>query len=183
MLPFSTHRERLDFCIRIMLAYVLIMVLFTLNIVALPHPFSEFAQIPLFLISVYYWAIYRPTLLPGFVVFVAGLLLDIFGGGPLGVNALIFSFVYWIVTDQRGFLVGQSFMMIWFGFGLLNAAVILLKWFIFGLLQFQWTSFFENIPAAGLGFVAFPFITLFLHIGHRVLPPPQTPLMRHGQAD
>lgn len=183
MVPFSTWGERLDSSIRITLAYGLVIALFILNIVALPHPFTGLIQIPFVLIALYYWSIYRPTLFPAFLAFAAGLFLDIIGGGPLGVNALIFYAFYWVVADQRGFLLGQSFWVIWFGFGILNACVVLIKWFVFGLLQFNWGPLLENMPAIALGFIAFPFIAIFLHLSHRVLPNPQMSLMGHNQAD
>lgn len=170
MVPFSTLSERFDFMMRAGLAYCLIAALFLLNIAALPYPFTGLVQIPFILIALYYWSIYRPTFLPGLVVFAAGLMFDIIGGGPLGVNALLFFVMHWLLVDQRGFLLGQSFLMIWLVFGMLNAGVVILRWCLYGALQFNWAPFAESLPAIGLGFVAFPFIAALLHITHRILP-------------
>lgn len=183
MIPFSTWGERLDFLVRIGLAYGLMVVLLVLNVVALPHPFTGFVQIPIVLLIIYYWSIYRPTLLPAFLVFLAGLFLDIMGGGPLGVNALIFFAVHRIVTDQRSFLLGQSFLMIWLGFGIVNSGVVLLRWLVFGVFQLNWNPVAENFPSISIGLISFPFIAALLHLSHRILPSPKMPLIGHNAAD
>lgn len=82
------------------------------------------------LMGVYYWAIYRPDLLPAWSAFLVGLLYDIIGGTPLGVNALVLLSVQGIAAGQRRFFLGKSFMVAWWAFGLLAAAAAGATWLL-----------------------------------------------------
>jgi rod shape-determining protein MreD len=72
------------------------------------------------LVSIYHWAIYRPNLLPVFAVFILGLLQDILVGTPIGLYTLVFLTVYGIVTSQRRFFTGKSFLFYWLGFATIS---------------------------------------------------------------
>lgn len=80
------------------------------------------------LIAVFYWSIYRPELLPAMTVFVAGVLFDIFTGGPMGLIALILLAVHGIAASQRRILLGQSFWVEWAGFTLVAAGAATVGW-------------------------------------------------------
>jgi rod shape-determining protein MreD len=86
------------------------------------------------LMGVYYWAIYRPDLLPAWSAFLIGLLYDIIGGTPLGVNALVLLSVQGIAAGQRRFFLGKSFMVAWWAFGLLAAAAAGATWLLVTIL-------------------------------------------------
>lgn len=66
--------------------------------------------------GLYFWSIYRPTLLPYIVVFLFGITLDFLSGGLLGLNTICFIVLVMIVRSQNRFLLGQSWQMIWAGF-------------------------------------------------------------------
>lgn len=89
------------------------------------------------LMGVYYWAIYRPDLLPAWSAFLIGLLYDIIGGTPLGVNALVLLSVQGIAAGQRRFFLGKSFMVAWWAFGLLAAAGAGATWLLVTVLYGQ----------------------------------------------
>lgn len=89
------------------------------------------------LMGVYYWAIYRPDLLPAWSAFLIGLLYDIIGGTPLGVNALVLLSVQGIAAGQRRFFLGKSFMVAWWAFGLLAAAAAGATWLLVTILHGQ----------------------------------------------
>jgi len=89
------------------------------------------------LMGVYYWAIYRPDLLPAWSAFLIGLLYDIIGGTPLGVNALVLLSVQGIAAGQRRFFLGKSFMVAWWAFGLLAAAAAGATWLLVTILYGQ----------------------------------------------
>lgn len=86
------------------------------------------------MMGVYYWAIYRPDLLPAWIAFVIGLLYDIIAGTPLGVNALVLVLVQGTAASQRKFFLGKSFMVAWWAFGLLAAGAIGLSWLLVSML-------------------------------------------------
>lgn len=127
---------------------MLIIMLFTLNVVAISFPLTGAVKAPLFLMGIYYWAIYRPTLMPVWAVFIAGLAMDLLSSLPIGMNALVFVAAGWSISGQRLFLTGQSFVMIWVGFGALSFLAAFVQWAIFGLTQLHWVSIKSFVPPA-----------------------------------
>lgn len=99
---------------------------------AVPLHLPGFASVtPLLpMIGIYYWAIYRPDLMPVAAVFFIGLLYDALSGAPMGVNAAIFVIVHGIIDSQRRFFAGKSFMIIWLGFFLVSAGALLVTWLL-----------------------------------------------------
>lgn len=182
MIPFSTLGERLDFLVRMIVPYSVMGLFFVLNIISLPHPFNGAVQIPFIVISIYYWAIYRPTLIPAGVILVTGLLFDVLTGAPIGLNGLLFLTIYWVVADQRRFLTAQSFVMIWLGFGVLYAVVLVIYWFAFSILQWHWPSLVLNVTPWLLGVISFPFMSVFLYLSHKILPEPNMPLTQQSRS-
>ena len=122
------------------------------------------------LISIYYWTIFRPDLMPALAVFAIGLFQDILSGLPLGVNALIFLLVYAIVLGQRRFFLGKSFLVMWWGFLLIVAGAFLLTWLAVSLLE---AAFLDPMPAlfqAGVTLAIFPIFTwLFIRTQQAML--------------
>ncbi|MBT4489218.1 MAG: rod shape-determining protein MreD, partial [Rhodospirillaceae bacterium] len=72
-------------------------------------PKSSLAAPVLALISVYYWSVFRPELMPAGAAFLLGLMVDVLSGGPPGLNALILIIVHWAASGQRRALAGKSF--------------------------------------------------------------------------
>jgi rod shape-determining protein MreD len=112
---------------------------FLLLLTAIPTRLPGFAGIApvLPLMGVYYWAIYRPDLLPAWLAFLVGFLYDIMAGTPLGVNALVLLLVQGVAASQRKFFLGKSFMVAWWAFGLLAAGSIGLSWLLVVILSGQ----------------------------------------------
>jgi len=103
---------------------------------AMPTHLPGFAEISpqLPLIGVYYWAIYRPELLPASMAFVIGLMNDILLGTPLGVSSLIYILVQGMTMSQRRFFLGKPFMVAWCCFAMVAAGAILLEWALVSML-------------------------------------------------
>ena len=120
--------QRLDLLARRMSPVLLTLVLVIVNMLPLPLP--EFARVlpVLPLMAVYHWSIYAPELMPTSAVFAIGVLFDALSGAPLGVNAVVFLTVYGIVSSQRRFLFGKSFLIVWLGFAVVAAAAGGLGW-------------------------------------------------------
>jgi rod shape-determining protein MreD len=168
----TTLIEHFDTGARKLLPYSLMLLLLLLNSVHLPFSAGSDIKAPLFLIGLYYWSIYRPTLIPPWMAFTAGILADLLGGLPLGLNACVFVIVQWTISDQRRFLMGQSFVMIWFGFLLLCLFSSFAEWCIFGLMNMAWPSLKSLAFSILLGMALFPFISVILHWTHKILPAP-----------
>lgn len=80
------------------------------------------------LIPVFYWAVYRPYDFSVFSAFITGLFLDFLDGTPLGVNTLVFTLFYLTTKTHRRYLLGKSFVFVWFGFALFSFGAYFLKW-------------------------------------------------------
>lgn len=103
---------------------------------AMPTHMPGFAEISpqLPLIGVYYWAIYRPDLLPASIAFAIGLMNDVLLGTPLGVSSLIFVLVQGMTVSQRRFFLGKPFIVAWCCYALVAAGSILLEWGLVSML-------------------------------------------------
>lgn len=120
--------HRMDLLARQLTPAILTLALVILNAVPLHVPgLSRIAPL-LPLMAIYHWAIFRPKLLPAWVVFVIGVLQDALSGTPVGVNALVFVAVYGAVLSQKKFFTGKSFAILWLGFALIAAGAMALSW-------------------------------------------------------
>jgi len=118
----------MDLLVRQLTPTMLTLALVIINVVPLHIPgFSNIAPL-LPLMAVYHWAIFRPRLLPAWVVFLIGILQDVLTGTPIGVNALVFLAVYGAVLSQKRFFIGKSFFILWLGFSLIAAGAAILSW-------------------------------------------------------
>ena len=162
--------EYLDIFVRLCAVYVLMFLLFILNIISISAPLSITIDVPFILMMFYYWSIYRPTLIPPFLVFCAGICLDLLSGWPLGLNAFIFLILRHNVSSQRLFLTGQPFIVVWLGYMVVSGVAMFLQWMLFGLIRLQWGAIDPVILSAFIGILLFPVISLILHFSHKILP-------------
>jgi len=162
--------RRVEEILRLMAPHFLLLLLLFVNVMALPF-FPDGAVKPqLVLMVVYYWAIYRPTLVPPLFCFGLGLLMDILSGMPPGINAFILVLTQWIVRGQRRFLMGQPYSTIWAVFGFVAVSSIFVQWLLYGLSHMHWGPLFPVFIGVLVGLFLFPFVTLLLVVTHRMLP-------------
>jgi len=166
----SVFSEQLDMFIRLCVVYVLMLVLFALNTISLSFPLTGSVEMPLVIMAIYYWSVYRPTIVPLWFVFAAGILLDLLSGLPVGLNAFIFITIRLLILDQRLFLTGQHFLTVWLGFIGVCAAAMSVQWILFGLIHWHWTPFQPMLVMIVLGIFLFPVVSVLLHLTHRLLP-------------
>ena len=125
-------------------------------------PKSSLAAPVLALISVYYWSVFRPELMPASAAFLLGLMVDVLSGGPPGLNALILILVHWAASGQRRALAGKSFAVGWLGYLLIAAGAAIINWFVAS--AFHVTAI-ESVPllvSHAIGTAAYPLVVLFL---------------------
>lgn len=170
--PYDTIADRIFLAARLALPYSVLVFLFFIGLVSSPYPFSAILDAPFFLMALYFWSVYRPTLIPPWLAFVAGLLMDLLSGGILGLNAMLFVLVRVAVVDQRRFILAQSFMMVWLGFALVNFIYHIAQWAIFSLIKWHIMPISQLWAGLLLGFAFFPIVSIVLHITHKILPPP-----------
>jgi rod shape-determining protein MreD len=73
------------------------------------------------LMALYYWSIFRPTLLPNWLLLVLGLIYDLLHGNIIGIKALTNLAYKYFITSQRRLFINQPFIVIWSGFIIISA--------------------------------------------------------------
>ncbi len=162
--------EQIDLALRSCIPYAVMIILFILNMISFSTPISASIEIPFMVIIIYYWSVYRPTLLPPILIFISGICLDFISGLPVGLSSFTFLVMNNVVSEQRLFLTGQPFMVVWLGFLAVGFATLLIQWFLFGLINFEWTPLQPVILAIISGVLLFPVISFILNLSHKVLP-------------
>lgn len=166
----SAISEQMEMFLRVCVPYIVMFILFILNMVFFSTPLSMTIEIPFVVMVIYYWSIYRPTLIPPLLVFLIGASLDLISGFPVGLSSFVFLVIRKTVSDQRLFLTGQSFMAVWLGFALVSVISTLVQWMLFGLMHFHWTPLQPVNLTIIAGILLFPVIAFILNLSHRVLP-------------
>ena len=161
--------------VRLLAPQLFLFAIILLSVLKLPFPYAGSVRPALLLMIVYYWSIYRPTLLPPALCFCAGLAVDILSGAPLGLNALVLVAVQWLIASQRRFLMGQNYLMLWAVFALVGGLAALTQWALYGLINLHWTSLTLPAASVGLSLLCFPLMTIVLIGLHKLLPVPSRP--------
>lgn len=170
MLQQDFSYEKAETAGRLLVPHLLLLALLMLNVVALPLLPAGVVKPQFVLMAVYYWAIYRPTLLPPSFCFAIGLLMDMLSGMPPGVNALVLVMTQWLIRGQRRFMMGQPYSTIWAIFGLVGLLTLFAQWGMYGLVHMHWGPVLPVFSGALIGMFLFPFVTLLLVAAHRMLP-------------
>lgn len=171
---FSSLWLKAEHSLRFMAAYAVVFTFVALDIADLNTELFYSVRPDLTLIAIFYWSIYRPTLTPNWLVFLLGLIVDALNNMPLGLNALIYVLVNWIISDQRRVFVGQPFFVVMLGFAFVLAASHLMRWSFFGLLSFHWPDPMPLLVSYALGLFLFPVASIILHMVHKILPQQDT---------
>lgn len=166
----ESSSERLLWTVRMCVPYMLVFGLLFFNLAAFSFPLTGAVKPPLLLMAVYYWSIFRPTLMPFWLVFVMALCLDLLGGFPPGLHAFIYLVLQWLIIDQRRLLLAQPFIVIWSVFALILTVSYLAGWLILSLAQWQILPYLTLLSPVLSGITLYPLIHLCLHLTHKVLP-------------
>ena len=167
--------QRMDILCRCVLPALLTVLLALANVIPLHAPgFAPVAPM-LVLMSLYYWAIYRPTVLPLPAVFVIGLFEDIVAGTPIGTNAVIYLVAYGLVAGQRRVFLGKSFGVVWWGFMLVAGAAEALRWILISIMGGWVVDPMPGIFAYISSIALYPILTILFATIHRILPVPGQP--------
>lgn len=156
--------------LRLCIPHVVTFLLVMLNLIATNVPMMQSMKPDFVLIAVYYWAVYRPALIPPAVVFVIGIFMDLLSGTYTGLYALTYISVQWLVRNQRRFLMGQPFFTLWLGFAAVCSVVEFLQWSVYALTQDVPPEIAPVLIQLGASVFMFPFIVLALFLVHRGLP-------------
>lgn len=164
--------QRLDKSARQLAPFLTSVILVMLS--ALPVYLPGYGQVAIDvgLMTVFYWAIYRPDLFPAIAAFVLGLWQDILVSSPIGLHALILLLANWAIVSQRTFFQGKSFAVIWWCFSLVALAASIVSWVIVCALNFTLVSPVAVLFQAALTVGVFPFMAwLLARAQHAIVRP------------
>ncbi len=115
-------------------------------------------HVSLVFISLFYWIIFRPDLLPPIVVFLLGVCADLFYQTPLGLYTFSFLLFYLIIINQRRFLTNRSFSFLWGAFSVFVIPLFSAEWLLASLLFLHFLSFWSMIGQTFFIIGLFPLI-------------------------
>jgi rod shape-determining protein MreD len=115
----------------------------------------------LVLMAVFYWAVHRPDLLPPVTVFLIGLLQDILVGMPPGMNVLLLLAVRTLAVSQGRVFRGRSFVILWWGFGMVAVASAFVLWGLTSVYVFALVDPVPGLFQAAITTALFPFLAGF----------------------
>lgn len=148
--------QRLDQGLRLAMPSAVALLMTLLSVIVWPLPYLGPVMPPLGFIALYYWSTHRPDLFPPGIAFLLGFLNDIINGLPLGISALLFTLAHQVIFRQRRFFAGHSFFMLWSGFALAAAVLMLAEWFLISLVRWQPSPFLPVLMQTVLAIVIFP---------------------------
>lgn len=161
--------------LRAMLPLFTCVLLGVIGLTPLGLPHLDAASPALALMAVFYWSIFRSDLMTMVGAFLAGLFLDLLGGGTPGLNALILLLTHELGVSQRKVFLGSSFLVNWAGFALVASGAILLGWTVVSLLHWQPLPLVPRLAQWALSLAFYPAVYWLLsRIERRWLRPALT---------
>ncbi|MEQ8709999.1 MAG: rod shape-determining protein MreD [Rhodospirillales bacterium] len=130
-----TFSQRLDHVARQIVPCLSVLILILISAIPFHLPFWGVIAPMLSLPAIFYWAVHRPDLIPPSMAFLLGLFQDAIIGTPLGVGALILLLMQGGVSAQSTVFYGKSFLINWWGFGMVTAPAMLLFWLLVSMID------------------------------------------------
>lgn len=162
--------QNVSWIARLVLAQAVIFFLFLLGLINYSFPIAELPRPYFIVICIYFWMIYRPSLLSPAYIFILGLLFDFILNFPVGIHAVIFIVLQWVIRDQRLFFLGQPYMMVWMGFAFSCFGVFMLEWLSLSLISLNLFNFYDVLLGTLITVLIFPLVTLLFNVIYRILP-------------
>ncbi len=158
---------RLDIAARRLAPLLLTLVLVVLSQVPMQLPAAMPISPAFAVISIYFWGLHQPDVLPAPAVFAVGLFQDILGGLPIGLNAFMLLVLYGLVVSQRRYFFGKSFVVLWWGFAMLAIVTGFLEWAMMSILSGRFLAVMpvavEQLTTAAL----YPVVAYIFVLTHR----------------
>lgn len=122
----------------------------------LPH-FSSICP-ALALMAVFYWSIFRADLMSMLSAFAIGLGVDLLTGGPLGLQAVILLLAHGLAVSQRRVFLGTSFLVNWWGYGIVALGAGLFAWLVASLVHWTLHDLRPVLAQLGLSLGLYPLV-------------------------
>lgn len=165
-----TFSKKVEIFARFCGVYALVAAFILADVISFQIPFFQDIRPSFTLMALFYWSIYRPTLTPPLFAFAVGILIDLLSGLPVGLHAVLFVMVHYLVSGQRKMFMGQPFITVFFGYCFVAAAITGVQWLLYGLVTHSWVPLMPVMGMAALGIAFFPVALLLMNASHKLLP-------------
>lgn len=136
----------------------------------LPFPFLSDVAPAFALMSLYYWVVFRPDLMPYVATFGLGIVQDAVAGAPIGLYALVFLLVQAVVLNQRRFVIGKPFWVFWAAFTLVAPIAAFTAWVLASVTRGALLAPGATFVALTMTVILFPAIAwLLVHAQRRLV--------------
>ena len=108
-----------------------------ISLIPLKSDLNLMARPMIGVMCIYFWSIYRPDLFGVFSVFFLGMFFDILSVAPFGLYMLLYLIMYVAVTNVSKYITEKTFEILWAGYALLLAGIMLAGWIISSLYYTQ----------------------------------------------
>ncbi|MEM9469698.1 MAG: rod shape-determining protein MreD [Pseudomonadota bacterium] len=163
--------ENLRWLARTSIVHLVTILLLFLSFVSLSFPYTDFVRPVFILIPIYYWCLFRPSMMPILFVFLLGLIIDLINSYPVGLHAFLFITIHLVLSTQRLFLLGQPYLMQWLGFAITSISFFLSQWLFFAVIYTDFGSIADLIANIVITALFYPIIALLLANLRKLLPP------------
>lgn len=174
------YQQKIDHFARMLVPGLCTLLLLLLSLA--PIGLSGFALFPIdvCLISIYYWAIFRPSAMPFWFVFLLGVVRDALMGMPLGIASLVFILFRLAVLSQQRYLVKETFWATWAGFALITVPTLLIQWLLASAFAKTLLPVQDVVMQWIFTFGLYPLLHIVFNALYRFLPPLAGRSKQHG---
>lgn len=116
-------RKKKTYPLRLCLPTLLALFFVLISILPISFTPSDFIYVPWVMPVIYYFAIFRPSVLNVFSVFLLGIIADLLMQTPFGLNTFFFVLLFFIANLSRRFLMNVNFQGLWGIFALIMAGM------------------------------------------------------------
>ena len=145
-------------CFQRFLPFLLALGLVLFNAIPFYPVGGYFQSIPCVLIVIFYFAIFHPSTLNDFEVFLLSILADMLVQSPLGLIIISYVSMFFMAHFFRTYLVNLSFFKLWGVFSLFLFGIMSVQYLLFCLLVGQWMPFISNIIGMSILILLYPFV-------------------------
>lgn len=155
----SDLNDTLRALLRVCSIYFFLALLFFLDLSDIPLPGSGIVRPAFLLVGVYFWSITKPGLLPAPLVFLIGLAFDLVSASAIGLHTFTFMLVAMILRSQRRYLLGQSWPVLWVGFGIATVILATMQTLAFAVGSGTWPSLLLPVAEVVITLLSYPLLT------------------------
>ena len=120
---------------RLCIAQLSIVFLLAVDVMHLGFYKIPLLQTSFLTMGLFYWLVYRPTLTPLWWVGVLAVIYSAIFGFSFGLSLALYGVLYFFVTRKRLYFMGQSYFVLWAGFGFVLTLFFIAQLFLFAVMN------------------------------------------------